>query len=68
MTYLGMIGTWQMIIIIFGLLLPIIALIDILRSEFKGNEKVIWVLFVLFLSLIGTLIYFIIGTKQKIRR
>lgn len=68
MTYLGMIGPWQLIIIIFGVLLPIVALIDILRSEFKGNDKIIWILLVLFLSLIGPIMYFINGTKQKIKR
>ena len=51
---------WQIIIII-SIILPIIALIDILKNDFKGNEKLIWVLIVLFLSLIGVLLYYKFG-------
>jgi len=58
---------WQIIIII-SIILPIIALIDILKNDFKGNEKLIWVLIVLFLSLIGVLLYYKFGVKQKIQR
>ena len=58
---------WQ-ILMILAITLPIIALIDILRNDFKGNNKLIWVLVILFTSLIGVLIYFRYGTKQKITR
>ena len=48
---LGMIGPWQILLIlifgIFGLILPIIALIDIVRHEFSGSNKIVWVLIVL---------------------
>ena len=58
MITLGMIGPWQILIILFGLLLPIIALIDVLRSNFKGsNDKLIWVLVVLFLNVFGSVLY-----------
>jgi DMSO reductase anchor subunit len=68
MIFIGFIGAFTIItIVLLALALPIIALIDILRSEFKGNDKIIWVILVLFFNLIGTLLYFIIGTKQKIR-
>jgi len=70
MTYLGMIGPWQTIIILtllFSLLPTIIALVDILKSNFKGNDKLVWVLVVLFLNLIGAILYFIIGRKQKVK-
>jgi hypothetical protein len=49
------------------LVLPMISLIDILRNQFGGNDKLIWVMVVLFLPLIGSLLYFLIGTKQKIQ-
>lgn len=66
-----MIGPWQLILIlitIFILILPtIIALIDILRNEFEGNNKIVWVLVVLFGSFLGAVLYFIIGRKQKIK-
>lgn len=69
MITLGMIGPWQVLIILFGLLLPIIALIDVLRSNFKGsNDKLIWVLVILFLNVFGSVLYFLIGTGQKIKK
>ncbi len=58
---------WQTLIIL-AIVLPIIALIDILRNDFKDNNKLIWVLVILFTSLIGVLLYFIYGTKQKIKK
>ena len=71
MPYMGMIGPWQMILILiiglFGLLLPVIALIDILKSQFKGNDKLIWVLVVILFNFVGSILYFIIGRKQKIK-
>ncbi len=48
--------------------IPIVALIDILKSKFDGNDKLIWVLVVLFLSVVGAILYFIIGQKQKIKK
>ncbi|MCK8523132.1 PLD nuclease N-terminal domain-containing protein [Aquimarina sp. D1M17] len=50
------------------LIIPIIALIDILRSNFKGDNKLIWVLVVLFFNIIGSLLYFIIGIRQKMKK
>ncbi len=52
---------------ILGLLIPIIALIDIIRSEFIGNNKIAWVLIVIFFPIIGAIIYFVIGNEQKIK-
>jgi hypothetical protein len=70
MTYLGMIGIWQIFIILLalgGIILTIMALIDILKSEFKGNNKIVWLLVVLFINLFGAILYFNIGRKQKIK-
>lgn len=47
-------------------IIPIIALVDILRSNFEGNNKLIWILVVLFTSIIGSILYFAMGRKQKI--
>lgn len=69
MVLLGIIGTWQIILILLilaGLILPLIALIDILRNEYTGSNKLIWVLIVLLFPFIGAILYFIIGTRQKI--
>jgi len=71
MIELGMIGPFQMMLILgvvflFGFIPTIIALIDILKGKFEGNNKIVWVLVVLFLNLIGAILYFTIGRKQKI--
>jgi len=69
MKILGMVGPWQVLILLVGLLLPIIALVDVIRSNFKGsNNKLIWVLVILFLNIFGALLYFFIGTRQKIKK
>ena len=65
---MGGIGLPELIILLF-LLLPgvlcIIAFINILRSDFKGNNKLIWLLVVIFVPFIGPIAYFFIGRKQK---
>jgi len=68
MELLGIMGPWQIIlilIILVGLLLPLFALIDILRNEFTGSNKLIWVMIVLLLPFFGSILYFVIGTQQK---
>ena len=58
------------IIVIFFILLPalliIISLTDILKSNFEGNNKLIWVFIVVMLPVIGPILYFIIGRDQRI--
>jgi len=46
----------------------LIALIDILRSDFQGNDKVVWVVIVIFFPFLGSILYFLIGRSRKIRR
>ncbi len=56
-----------MILLIFGfiILLPLIALIDIVRNDFDGNNKLLWVLIVIFLPFLGSVLYFLIGRDQR---
>lgn len=67
---MGNLGLGELILILI-LLLPVIfwvvALVDILKSNFQGNNKIIWVLVVIFLPLIGAVLYFAIGRSQKIQ-
>lgn len=51
--------------LIFGLLLPIIAIIDILKSKFNGNDNLLMALIVIFIPF-GAIIYFIIAPSRKI--
>jgi hypothetical protein len=71
MVDLGMIGAWQLILLVVVLLLgvlpTIIALIDILKSDFRGNNKIVWLLVVLLTNFFGAILYFLIGREQKIK-
>ncbi len=43
-------------------------LIDILKSEFVNSiNKLIWLIAVIFLPLIGVILYLFVGKKQKIK-
>ncbi|MBC34465.1 MAG: hypothetical protein CL663_00260 [Bacteroidetes bacterium] len=67
MTLLGMVGPWQLIIIMAFLLLPLFALISVLKNEFNGNDKLIWVLIILFIPFLGSILYFTIGRNKRIK-
>lgn len=60
-----MLGPMEILVIVSTIGLWIFALVDILRNEFTGNNKLIWVLVVLFGSVVGAILYFLIGSKQK---
>jgi len=61
-------GIQELFVVCFLLssILCVFALFDILRSEFTGYNKLVWLLAVVFFPLIGTLAYFIFGRKQKV--
>ena len=71
MTDIEIIGTWQiimiLIILLLGIIPTIIALVDLLRNKFEDNNKIVWVLVVLFFNLIGAILYFTIGRKQRVK-
>ena len=52
--------------VLFTLVITIVALVDILANEFKDNDKLIWVLVVIFLGFIGAILYFAMGQQQKL--
>jgi hypothetical protein len=52
--------------IILGLILPIIAIIDIVNSKFHGNDTLLMVLIVIFIPF-GSILYFVIAPSRKIR-
>jgi hypothetical protein len=49
-----------------SIILWLSCLIDIIKSEFQGNNKIIWLLVVIFVPLLGMILYYIFGRKQKI--
>ena len=56
------------LIVLFVLFLPVwlIAFVDILRSEFTGSNKIVWLIAVILVPFIGPIAYFFIGRKQKV--
>ena len=51
---------------IFALLLQVIAIIDILRSRFEGNDALLMALIAIFIPF-GAIVYFFIAPSRKIR-
>ena len=56
---------WIIFVAVFVLWLW--AMIDILKNEFTGSNKLIWLLVVMLLPFIGMVLYWFIGREQKIR-
>ncbi len=59
----GIIITLLVILLVF--LFPLVALISALTGNFHGNEKILWVLVILFLPFLGSLLYVLIGLNQR---
>ena len=60
-------GGQELLFLVFILGLPVFALVDVVRSEFRGpNDKLIWVIIIVFFNIVGALLYFIIGRNQRI--
>lgn len=55
---------WQSLMVAI-LVLPVIALVHMLRNDFKGKQRLVWVLIILFLPLFGSILYFIMGKKYR---
>jgi uncharacterized membrane protein len=57
---------WSILSVI-SLVLTVIALVNVLRSQFKDStSKLIWVAVILFMPLIGSILYLQIGRKQRV--
>jgi hypothetical protein len=72
MELLGVLGLSELIMVLFVaipfLLLPVLAIVDIIKSKFEGNLQLIWILIVFFFNIIGSILYFLIGRNQKIQQ
>lgn len=55
-------------VVLFIFLFPLLALISALMNDFQGNDKIIWVLIIIFLPFLGSLLYFLIGRDRRINR
>lgn len=52
-------------IIIIQWILVIIAIIDLIRIKQTNGPKWIWVIIVIFINLLGPIIYFVFGRRQN---
>lgn len=71
MTFLFLFGGGLLLtlfIILFIFLLPLLALISVLMNDFRGNDKLMWVVIIIFLPFLGSLLYFLIGRDRRINR
>lgn len=48
-------------------ILMAIACGHIVTSKFEGNDKLVWVLVCIFVVFFGPILYFIFGTKQRLK-
>ncbi|OEK00760.1 hypothetical protein BFP97_04225 [Roseivirga sp. 4D4] len=53
---------------IIPFLIVALALIDVLRNEFEGSNKLIWVLVIILMPVLGSILYYFIGRNQRIKR
>ncbi|HET9053279.1 MAG TPA: PLD nuclease N-terminal domain-containing protein [Cyclobacteriaceae bacterium] len=64
---IGMPGGGEWIIILIGFLIPLVCILDIMRSDFRNPaSKWIWCAVVIFFPIAGSLLYYWIGTEQKV--
>jgi ABC-type Co2+ transport system permease subunit len=59
------IGAWQSFLII-ALLVWVYCIVDVLRHKFKNDGKVTWFLIVLFLPILGSILYLSTGKSRRI--
>lgn len=52
-------------ILIIQLILLVIALVDIIRTEKTNGPKWVWVLVIIFINIIGPILYFVIGRRNQ---
>ena len=56
----------SILIIVFFALMWVSAFVDIIKNNFKRNNKLIWIIVVVLIPILGAILYFMIGRKQKI--
>ncbi|PUE63793.1 PLDc N-terminal domain-containing protein [Arcobacter caeni] len=58
---------FMMIFVVFIFILYIYILIDILKHEFTGYNKIIWILVLVFFPVLGAILYLLLGRSQRIK-
>jgi hypothetical protein len=53
-------------LILIQMALMIIAVLDLVKREHvTGNNKLVWILVIIFINIIGPIIYFVFGRKDR---
>ncbi len=55
-------------VLLFFFIAWVWSIVDILKNEFTGYNKLIWILVLIFLPPVGVLLYLFIGKNQKITK
>ncbi len=66
--YLGGIGSQELVILLVPVVLWAWAIIDLVSDNFENSiNKLVWLLVILFVPVIGCILYLIIGRGQKVK-
>jgi len=58
-----------LLIVAIGIILPVAAIIDIIRNDFRSESaKIFWVLLVFFLPFLGSVLYFVFGKRDQVHQ
>ena len=60
--------SFLLIFTIFAFVLYIYILIDILKHEFTGYNKIIWIIVIICFPVLGAILYLVFGRSQRIRK
>lgn len=52
-------------IAVIELILLVVALVDLVRTEETNGPKWLWTLLILFISILGPILYFVIGRRSN---
>ena len=62
-----LLSSFLMTFVVFTFVLNIYILIDILKHEFTGYNKIIWILVLIFFPVLGAILYLVFGKSQRIK-
>ena len=62
-----LVSSFLMIFVVFTFVLYIYILIDIIKHEFTGYNKIIWILVLVFFPVLGAILYLVLGRSQRIK-
>lgn len=60
-------SSFMMVFVVFTFVLYIYVLIDILKHEFTGYNKIIWIIVLIFFPILGAILYLVFGRGQRIK-